>query len=189
MSAPVYERILDLWALRVDTLFGIPDPGFIHMAMTSEKRGGNPVAPHYKQAGGFMADAWSCVTGKPGGLPYAIGAAIATVRKRPVVLITGDSSFMFHIAELETASSPATMAGGSKSASRRNRSARVRPRRRRTGAILGADRQDRGGIRRVRRARAGHSSRHRARPRQRKAYGNSRTHRPNGQCMGAPNYE
>jgi acetolactate synthase-1/2/3 large subunit len=37
------------------------------------------------------------------GLPYAIGAAIASGRKRPVMLITGDSSFMFHISELETA--------------------------------------------------------------------------------------
>src|SRR5262249_15497988 len=37
------------------------------------------------------------------GLPYAVGAAIATDGKRPVVLLTGDSSFMFHIAELETA--------------------------------------------------------------------------------------
>jgi thiamine pyrophosphate-dependent acetolactate synthase large subunit-like protein len=36
------------------------------------------------------------------GLPYAIGAAIAAPG-RPVALITGDSSFLFHIAELETA--------------------------------------------------------------------------------------
>jgi thiamine pyrophosphate-dependent acetolactate synthase large subunit-like protein len=37
------------------------------------------------------------------GLPYAIGASVADSRKRPVMLITSDSSFMFHIAELETA--------------------------------------------------------------------------------------
>lgn len=67
MSAPVYERIVDLLeAEGIDTLFGIPDPGFIHMAMTAEGRGWNVVAPHHEQAGGFMADAWSRMSGKPG---------------------------------------------------------------------------------------------------------------------------
>jgi acetolactate synthase I/II/III large subunit len=37
------------------------------------------------------------------GLPYAIGAAVATKSKRPVLLITGDSAFGFHTSELETA--------------------------------------------------------------------------------------
>lgn len=37
------------------------------------------------------------------GLPYAIGAALATGNKRPVCLISGDSAFSFHISELETA--------------------------------------------------------------------------------------
>ena len=37
------------------------------------------------------------------GLPYAVGASIAEGRKRPVMLLTSDSSFLFHIAELETA--------------------------------------------------------------------------------------
>jgi acetolactate synthase I/II/III large subunit len=37
------------------------------------------------------------------GLPYAIGASVADGRKRPVMLITGDSSFLFHLPELETA--------------------------------------------------------------------------------------
>ena len=37
------------------------------------------------------------------GLPYAIGASVADGKKRPVMLLTSDSSFMFHIAELETA--------------------------------------------------------------------------------------
>ena len=47
---------------------------------------------------------WNQNTGHLGtGLPYAIGAAIAEGGERPVVLITGDSSFMFHISELETA--------------------------------------------------------------------------------------
>jgi len=67
MSVKVYERILDLLGAEdIDTLFGIPDPGFIHMAMTAEKRGWNVVSPHHEQAGAFMADAWSRMTGKPG---------------------------------------------------------------------------------------------------------------------------
>ncbi len=67
MSVPVYERIVHLLeAEGIDTLFGIPDPGFMHMAMTAEKRGWKVVAPHHEQAGGFMADAWSRMTGKPG---------------------------------------------------------------------------------------------------------------------------
>ena len=37
------------------------------------------------------------------GLPYAVGAGVADGGKRPLMLITGDSSFQFHIAELETA--------------------------------------------------------------------------------------
>jgi thiamine pyrophosphate-dependent acetolactate synthase large subunit-like protein len=66
MPVPVYERILDLLGAEgINTLFGIPDPGFIHMAMTAQKRGWNVIAPHHEQAGGFMADAWSRLTGKP----------------------------------------------------------------------------------------------------------------------------
>ncbi len=37
------------------------------------------------------------------GLPHAIGAQLAVGDKRRVILITGDSSFLFHISELETA--------------------------------------------------------------------------------------
>jgi thiamine pyrophosphate-dependent acetolactate synthase large subunit-like protein len=37
------------------------------------------------------------------GLPYAIGASVAEGRKKPVMLLTSDSSFLFHISELETA--------------------------------------------------------------------------------------
>jgi thiamine pyrophosphate-dependent acetolactate synthase large subunit-like protein len=37
------------------------------------------------------------------GLPYAIGAMVAAGCKRPAMLLTSDSSFMFHISELETA--------------------------------------------------------------------------------------
>lgn len=37
------------------------------------------------------------------GLPYAIGAQLAVGNTRPVVLISGDSAFLFHTSELETA--------------------------------------------------------------------------------------
>ena len=40
MGIPVYERILQLFeAEGVNTLFGIPDPNFVHMFLTAEKRG------------------------------------------------------------------------------------------------------------------------------------------------------
>lgn len=67
MSVPVHVRILDLLeAEGINTLFGIPDPGFLHMAMIAEQRNWKVVAPHHEQNGGFMADAWSRMTGKPG---------------------------------------------------------------------------------------------------------------------------
>jgi thiamine pyrophosphate-dependent acetolactate synthase large subunit-like protein len=37
------------------------------------------------------------------GLPYAIGASVADGGKRPVLFLTSDSAFLFHIGELETA--------------------------------------------------------------------------------------
>lgn len=37
------------------------------------------------------------------GLPYAIGAQLAVGNERRVVLVTGDSAFLFHTSELETA--------------------------------------------------------------------------------------
>jgi len=47
---------------------------------------------------------WSANFGHLGtGLPHAIGAAIAVGDERRVALVTGDSAFLFHISELETA--------------------------------------------------------------------------------------
>ena len=37
------------------------------------------------------------------GLPYAVGAQLAVGDTRRVILLTGDSSFLFHVSELETA--------------------------------------------------------------------------------------
>jgi len=47
---------------------------------------------------------WSSNWGAIGnGLPMALGAQLAVGQKRRVVLLTGDSAFLFHITELETA--------------------------------------------------------------------------------------
>jgi acetolactate synthase-1/2/3 large subunit len=47
---------------------------------------------------------WNSNYGAVGpGLPYAVGAQIAVGNTRRVVLLTGDSSILFHISELETA--------------------------------------------------------------------------------------
>lgn len=47
---------------------------------------------------------WNSNYGAVGpGLPYAVGAQLAVGDKRRVVLLTGDSSILFHISELETA--------------------------------------------------------------------------------------
>ncbi len=47
---------------------------------------------------------WNSNYGAVGpGLPYAVGAQLAVGDKRRVVLVTGDSSIMFHVSELETA--------------------------------------------------------------------------------------
>ena len=50
MSVKVYERILDLFeAEGINTLFGIPDPNFVHMFVTAEKRGWQVIAPITKR--------------------------------------------------------------------------------------------------------------------------------------------
>jgi acetolactate synthase I/II/III large subunit len=47
---------------------------------------------------------WSSNWGAIGnGLPMALGAQLAVGTKRRVALLTGDSAFLFHISELETA--------------------------------------------------------------------------------------
>ena len=67
MGVPVYKRILDLFeAEGVNTLFGIPDPNFVHMFAEADARGWSVVAPHHELSAGFMAEAASRMTGKPG---------------------------------------------------------------------------------------------------------------------------
>ena len=51
MAVPVYQRILDLFeAEGVNTLFGIPDPNFVHMFLEAESRGWAVVSPHQRRA-------------------------------------------------------------------------------------------------------------------------------------------
>ncbi len=96
MSVPVYERIVDLLeAEGINTLFGIPDPGFIHMAMTAEQRGWNVVAPHHEQAGGFMADAWSRMTGKPGVCFGTQGPGVSNLAAAMIVAAKENSPTIF----------------------------------------------------------------------------------------------
>ncbi|OBK78781.1 thiamine pyrophosphate-binding protein [Mycobacterium sp. 1274761.0] len=99
MGVPVYKRILDLFeAEGVNTLFGIPDPNFVHMFTEAEARGWSVVAPHHELSAGFMAEAASRMTGKPGlcigtlgpGMANIAGAIqCALVENSPVVFLGG----------------------------------------------------------------------------------------------------
>src|SRR5580700_9401548 len=99
MSVKVYERILHLFeAEGVNTLFGIPDPNFVHLFLAAEQRGWQVVAPHHEAAAGFMAEAVSRMTGKPGLAVGTLGPGIANlapaimcakVENSPVIFLGG----------------------------------------------------------------------------------------------------
>jgi acetolactate synthase-1/2/3 large subunit len=99
MTVKVYERILQLFeAEGMKTLFGIPDPNFVHMFITAEQRGWKVVAPHHEECAGFMADAAFRMTGKPGlcigtlgpGIANLAGAIMcAKVENSPVIFLGG----------------------------------------------------------------------------------------------------
>ncbi|MBL4826108.1 MAG: thiamine pyrophosphate-binding protein [Spongiibacteraceae bacterium] len=99
MSVKVYERILDLFeAEGVNTLFGIPDPNFVHMFQEAEKRGWNVIAPHHEQVAGFMAEAASRITGNPALCIGTLGPGVANlagamqcalVEHSPVIFLGG----------------------------------------------------------------------------------------------------
>lgn len=99
MAVPVYKRILDLFeAEGINTLFGIPDPNFVHMFAEAEARGWSVVAPHHELSAGFMAEAASRMTGKPGvcigtlgpGMANMAGAIqCALVENSPVIFLGG----------------------------------------------------------------------------------------------------
>ena len=99
MPVPVYERILQLLDSEgINTLFGIPDPNFVHMFVEAERRGWRVVSPHHEEAAGFMAEAASRMTGKPGlcigtlgpGVANLAGAMMcAKVENSPVIFLGG----------------------------------------------------------------------------------------------------
>jgi len=99
MSVPVYKRILQLFeAEGVNTLFGIPDPNFVHMFLEAEKRGWTVVAPHHEASAGFMAEAASRITGKPAVCIGTLGPGMANaapaiqcalVENSPVIFLGG----------------------------------------------------------------------------------------------------
>jgi acetolactate synthase-1/2/3 large subunit len=99
MSVKVYERIIALFeAEGINTLFGIPDPNFVHLFQTAEKRGWKVVAPHHEEAGGFMAEAASRMTGRPGLCIGTLGPGVANlapammcakVENSPVIFLGG----------------------------------------------------------------------------------------------------
>ena len=80
MGVPVYKRILDLFeAEGVNTLFGIPDPNFVHMFAEADARGWSVVAPHHELSAGFMAEAVSRMTGGPGLCIGTLGPGMANI--------------------------------------------------------------------------------------------------------------
>lgn len=99
MAVKVYERILQLFeAEGINTLFGIPDPNFVHMFWEAEKRGWTVIAPHHEAAAGFMAEAASRITGKPAVCIGTLGPGIANaapamqcalVENSPVIFLSG----------------------------------------------------------------------------------------------------
>ncbi len=96
MSSPVYQRILELFeAEGIKTLFGIPDPGFVHMAVAAEGRGWDVVAPHHEQAGAFMADAWGRMTGKSGVVFGTMGPGVANLAAAAIVAHKENSPTIF----------------------------------------------------------------------------------------------
>ncbi len=98
-GTPVYKRILDLFeAEGIKTLFGIPDPNFVHLCLEAEARGWTVVSPHHEAAAGFMAEAASRMTGKPALCFGTLGPGLANmmpaiqcckVENSPVIFLGG----------------------------------------------------------------------------------------------------
>ncbi len=96
MGIPVYKRILDLFeAEGVNTLFGIPDPNFVHMFSEAEARGWSVVAPHHELSAGFMAEAASRMTGKPGLCIGTLGPGVANIAGAMMCALVENSPVIF----------------------------------------------------------------------------------------------
>jgi acetolactate synthase-1/2/3 large subunit len=99
MAVKVYERILQLFeAEGIKTIFGIPDPNFVHLFVEAEKRGWQVVTPHHELAVGFMAEGYARMMGTPAlciatlgpGIANAAGAMMcAKVENSPIIFIGG----------------------------------------------------------------------------------------------------
>ena len=98
-STPVYKRILDLFeAEGIRTIFGIPDPNFVHLFLEAESRGWTVVSPHHEASAGHMAAAAARITGKPAVCIGTLGPGMANmmpaiqcakVENDPVIFIGG----------------------------------------------------------------------------------------------------
>jgi thiamine pyrophosphate-dependent acetolactate synthase large subunit-like protein len=98
-GTPVYKRVLDLFEVEgIKTLFGIPDPNFVHLCLEAEARGWTVVSPHHEAAAGFMAEAASRITGKPALCFGTLGPGLANmmpaiqcckVENSPVIFLGG----------------------------------------------------------------------------------------------------
>ena len=96
---PVYKRLLDLFeAEGIKTLFGIPDPNFVHLCLEAETRGWTVVSPRHEASAGFMAEAASRITGKPAVCFGTLGPGLANmmpaiqcckVENSPVIFLGG----------------------------------------------------------------------------------------------------
>jgi thiamine pyrophosphate-dependent acetolactate synthase large subunit-like protein len=77
-GTPVYKRILDLFeAEGIKTLYGIPDPNFVHLFLEAEKRGWTVVSGHHEASIGHMAAATARITGKPALCIATLGPGLA----------------------------------------------------------------------------------------------------------------
>ena len=98
-GTPVYKRMLDLFeAEGIKTLFGIPDPNFVHLCLEAERRGWTVVSPHHEASAGFMAEAASRITGNPAVAFGTLGPGLANmmpaiqcckVENSPVIFLGG----------------------------------------------------------------------------------------------------
>jgi len=99
MPVKVYERILELFeAEGIKTVFGIPDPNFVHLFVAAEKRGWTVVTPHHELSAGMMAEAYARMNGTPAlcictlgpGIALSAGSMMnALVENSPVIYLGG----------------------------------------------------------------------------------------------------
>lgn len=98
-TTPVYKRILDLFeAEGIKTLYGVPDPNFVHLFLEAEKRGWTVVSPHHEASAGHMAAASARITGKPALCIGTLGPGLANlmpaiqcakVENDPIIILGG----------------------------------------------------------------------------------------------------